>query len=39
MTIYISSTPTNTILLLFVDLVIFNVCRYLVIENAVIYWG
>jgi len=39
MTVYISHTPTVAILLLFVDLVIFSVCMYLVIENTVTYWG
>jgi len=39
MTIYISPTPSNTMLLLFLDGAIFNACRYLVIENTAIYWG
>jgi len=39
MTIYICPTPTNTMLLVFLDIAIFNASRYLVIENKTIYWG
>jgi len=39
MTIYISTIPTNTMFLVFLDLAILNACRYLVIENTAIYWG